>query len=129
MKFRTGIDIVEIKRIENLINEYGDKFLNRVYTEQEINYCNNKNVNKYESFAARFSAKEAVFKAISELLDNKFDMEWKNVEIVNNENGRPSVVLSEELLEKIGNANLQIDISLSHSNISAIASVVVLIEE
>lgn len=129
MKIKTGIDIVEIKRIENLINDYGDKFLNRIYTKQEIEYCNSKNVNKYESYSARFSAKEAVFKAISELLDSKFDMEWKNVEIVNNENGRPSVVLSEELLRKIGNVNLQIDISLSHSNTSAIASVVVLIEE
>ena len=128
MKFRTGVDIVEIKRIENLINEYGDKFLNRVFTPQEIEYCNNKNVNKFESYAARFSAKEAVFKAISELLDNKFDMEWKNVEIVNDENGRPHVLLSNELLEKIGNVELQMDISLSHSNTSAIASVIVCID-
>ena len=65
MKITCGTDIIEVKRIKDAINKKGDKFLNKIYTPFEIEYCNSKNSMKYQHFAARFAAKEAIFKAIS----------------------------------------------------------------
>ncbi|MCW8823989.1 MAG: holo-ACP synthase, partial [Ignavibacteriaceae bacterium] len=59
-----GIDIIEIDRIKKSIERYGDKFLDKVFTQGEINYCNKK-FNKYQHYAARFAAKEAVYKALA----------------------------------------------------------------
>ena len=71
MKVTTGIDIIEVERIKEAILEVGDSFLNRIYTEKEIEYCNKSIAMKYQHFAARFAAKEAVFKAISEYIDGR----------------------------------------------------------
>ena len=59
----TGIDIAEVPRIADAIARYGDRFLNKIYTEGEIRYCQSK-ANKAERFAARFAAKEAAMKAL-----------------------------------------------------------------
>ena len=120
MKIRTGVDIIEIERIKQSIEETDGKFCERVYTQKEIEYCESKKAQKYQHYAARFAAKEAVFKAISQLLDNKFDIEWKDIEILNDENGRPYV----NLLKKDINID-DIDISISHCKTYAVASVVV----
>ena len=64
MQIKTGIDIIEVNRIKEAIQDLDEKFLKRVYTNYEIEYCNSKNNMKYQHFAARFAAKEAVFKAI-----------------------------------------------------------------
>ena len=74
MKLTCGTDIIEINRIKEAIENLGDKFINRVFTEKEIKYCEEKNVMKYQHYAARFAAKEAVFKAISKKLDDKFSI-------------------------------------------------------
>lgn len=58
-----GIDIIEIDRIKETIEKYGERFLNKVYTKDELDYCLKKN-NKFQHLAARFAAKEAVFKAM-----------------------------------------------------------------
>ena len=84
MDIKTGIDIIEVSRIKDNIESYGDKFLNRVFTKNEIEYCNSRNVQKYQSYAGRFAAKEAVFKALSENLDNKFDFKITNYTISDN---------------------------------------------
>jgi len=121
MKIKTGIDIIEIERIKNGIEETSGKFCERVYTEKEIEYCESKNVQKYQHYAARFAAKEAVLKAISQLLESKFDIEWKDIEIINDEEGRPFVNLLKQGL------NIDsIDISISHCKTYAVASVVVI---
>ena len=120
MKIRTGIDIIEIERIKQSIEDTNGKFCERVYTEKEIQYCESKNVQKYQHYAARFAAKEAVLKAISQLLESKFDIEWKEIEILNDESGRPYV----NILKKDVNIN-DIDISISHCKTYAVASVVV----
>ena len=65
MQIKSGIDIIEVERIKSSIDEIGDNFLDRVYTENEIQYCESKKKNKYQSYAARFAVKEAAFKAIS----------------------------------------------------------------
>ena len=59
-----GIDIIEIDRIKTSIETYGNRFLSKIYTPIEIDYCNSK-ANKFQHFAARFAAKEAVYKALA----------------------------------------------------------------
>ena len=123
MQVKTGTDIIEVERIKESIEKLGDKFLNRVFTEKEIKYCEEKKLTKYEHYAARFAAKEAIFKAISPLLDNKFSIDWTNIEILNDNQGRPYAVMSKENLK-----NINIDISLSHIKEYALATAVALLE-
>ena len=125
MKVECGIDIIEVKRIEDAIESLNDKFLNKVYTPKEIEYCDSKNKMKYQHYAARFAAKEAIFKAVSKQLDDKYSVCWKDFEIVNDEQGRPSVNLLNIDMKKIEN----IDISISHCKSYATANAVVLFKE
>lgn len=115
-----GTDIIEIKRIKQSIEKIGESFIKRIYTPNEIEYCESKNESKYQHYAVRFAAKEAIFKAVSKALDNKFSMEWKNVEILNDENGRPTIKFINFIVEGLK----EIDISISHSKEYAIAMVV-----
>lgn len=119
MKISCGTDIVEIERIKKSIENIGEKFINKIYTEKEIEYCESKKGQKYQHYAARFSAKEAIFKAISKKIDNKLD--WKSFEILNDLNGKPSVNLKYKI-----NEIEDIDISISHCKDYAIATVVVI---
>lgn len=133
MKVTTGIDIIEVERIKEAILEMGDSFLNRIYTEKEIEYCNKSEVMKYQHFAARFAAKEAVFKAISEYVDGRKDVIWKDIEIINSESGKPEINV-DKLKENINKAGdnvrlINIDVSISHIRDFAVASAVVLIEK
>lgn len=123
MKVTCGTDIIEIERIKKSIEETGNKFLERVYTIQEIKYCESKKVQKYQHYAARFAAKEAVFKALSQQINDKYSICWKDIEIINDEQGRPSVnVLG------VDTKNIQnIDLSMSHCKDYAVANVVVTI--
>jgi len=120
MHITTGIDLIEVKRIQNMIEEYGEKFLNKVYTEQEIAYCEKKGKTKYQHYAARFAAKEAVYKALSK--NNFKSIEWKEIEILNDPNGRPK--MNEKKIQ-----GYAIDISLSHLEEFAMANAVVVKEE
>lgn len=120
MQIYTGIDIIEVERIKQNIEQHGDVFLNRIFTKNEIEYCESKNLNKYQSYAGRFAVKEAVFKAISKLLTNKYEICWKDIEVINDENGRPVAhILNSNFF------NYKIDISISHINIIAVANAVV----
>lgn len=123
MEIKCGIDIIEVERIKESIETLGDNFLNKIYTKGEIEYCNSKNTMKYQHFAARFAAKEAIFKAISSILENKFEISWKNVEILVDENGRPKVYFIGVEFPKIQS----IDISLSHLKEYAIANCTVIL--
>lgn len=120
MHIKTGTDIIEIDRIRESIESTDGKFCERVYTKKEIEYCESKKTQKYQHYAARFAAKEAVFKAISELLQNKYQINWQDIEILNDENGRPYVNLSKEI-----KGVETIDISISHCKSYAIANVIV----
>ena len=123
MKVKTGIDIIEVSRIKKSIKRFNNRFLNKIYTEKEIQYCNSKK-NKYENYAARFAGKEACFKAISSILENKYSINWKDIEIINDENGKPFINLYKQFAE-----SFDIDISLSHIKNYACASVVLTIYE
>ncbi len=125
MKVFTGTDIIEINRIKDSIENIGERFIREIFTKSEIDYCENRKSAKYQHYAARFASKEAIFKAVSKLLDNKFQLSWKNVEILNDESGRPYInFIDTNINEKIED----IDISISHCKEYAVANVVIICE-
>lgn len=122
MKITCGTDIIEIERVKESIENVGTKFIERVYTEKEIEYCESRKKQKYQHYAGRFAAKEAAFKAISKILDDKYSVCWKDFETINDGQGRPSIILHNINTEKIQS----IDVSISHCKEYAIANVVIL---
>ena len=123
LKVLTGTDIIEISRIKQSIETLGENFKNKIYTEKEIEYCESKKNAKYQHYAARFAAKEAIFKAISELLNDKHEMSWKDAEVLNDINGKPRITFTNNSLqEKIES----IDISISHCKEYAVANVAII---
>lgn len=110
-----GIDIIETKRIKKLIKN--KKFLNRVFSKEEIEYCENKK-NKEQHYSARFAAKEAVWKALS----GRYSIPLKNIVIKNIQNGKPQVVIKDKKLNK-----LKIEVSLSHTKEYAVAVALVIL--
>ena len=122
MKITCGTDIIEIDRIKQSIEDLGDKFLKRVYTDREIEYCEGKNMQRYQHYAARFAAKEAAFKALSQYLNDSYSIEWKDIEVENSKSGRPKLKIN-----KISMKNIEsMDISISHCKKYAVATVTVL---
>lgn len=117
MKTLVGTDIIEVHRIEEALKN--KKLIKKIYTENEINYCENK-INKYQHYAVRFAGKEAVYKAISPILTNKTDIMWKNIEICKDESNRPFVRLVNTKIK-----NIDIDISLSHIKELALATAII----
>lgn len=124
MKIKCGTDIIEIDRIKDSIDNIGNSFVNRVYTENEIKYCESKKKQKYQHYAARFAAKEAVFKALSERIEDKYSICWKDIEIINNSQGKPYVNLVSNYDKEIE----QIDLSMSHCKEYAVANVVIVLK-
>ena len=123
MKITCGTDIIEIGRIKDSIEDMGERFLERVFTKKEIEYCESRRNQKYQHYAGRFAGKEAVFKAISQKIKDKYEIGWKNIEIINDENGRPSVHLVDIEIQGMD----EIDISISHCKQYATANVVAMI--
>ena len=123
MKILTGTDIIEINRIKESIESLGETFKNKIYTKNEIEYCESKKNVKYQHYAARFAAKEAIFKAVSKLLNDKYEISWNNAEIVNDKCGKPSVnFINTAIVDKIES----LDISISHCKEYAVANVVII---
>ncbi len=117
MTHHIGIDIVEIARIEGAIARWGESFLQRVYTESELRLYHKKP----SSLAARFAGKEAVIKALS--LRGK-RIGWREIEILSEPNGKPSVHLHGKAQNQAKDLGLDsLAISLSHSREYAIAFV------
>lgn len=112
-----GVDIIETKRIAKTIDRFGDHFLERVYTPEEIDYCNGR----VPSLAARWAAKEAVAKALGTGIG---DVGWRDIEIVNDTRQFPSVELhgpAREVADRRGIATFII--SMSHTQDYAVAFV------
>ena len=114
---KCGTDICSVERMKESIERWGDKFIERIFTKKEIEYCEKRKLKKYESYAARFAGKEAVYKAISPSKEE--DGCFTEVEILNTENGSPYVVLHGGLA-KIAKEKI-IEVSLSHEKEYAIA--------
>jgi holo-[acyl-carrier protein] synthase len=116
-----GTDIIEIERIKASINRFGESFLKKIFTDNEIRYCHSK-ANKYQHYAVRFAAKEAIYKAFP--TEGQKRLNWQTVEVSIDNQGRPSVkfLKSATELPKMG---YEINISLSHSNSYAICVAIV----
>lgn len=89
--FGIGSDVVEVERIKNAIENH-PRFLKKIWTENEIQYCESKNANRFQSYASRFAGKEAVAKSLHQGL-GKF-LFFNEIEILDNEFGYPFAVLS-----------------------------------
>ncbi|GAB4455136.1 MAG: holo-ACP synthase [Anaerolineae bacterium] len=113
-----GVDIIETRRIQRSIARFGDRFLRRVFTPQELAYCQGR----VPSLAARWAAKEAVAKALGTGIG---DVSWHEIEVVSNLRQQPSVKLhgtAANLAKQLQITSLQI--SLSHTKAYAVAFVV-----
>jgi holo-[acyl-carrier protein] synthase len=118
-----GIDIIEIDRIRTSITRWGDHFLNRIYTDTEIDLYGSK----LGSLAVRFAGKEAAFKALG---GSGFGLSWREIEIITGAGGRPEVRLYGKAHERAFNLGLTgLEISLSHSKENGIALVIGIREE
>jgi len=125
MIFGIGIDTIEVPRIERTVAEYRGQFLNRIFTDDEIAYCNFRKFHA-EHFAARFAAKEAFAKAIGTGIRRGFI--WKEVEVRKEYSGKPMVALHGSMIEKVGKIvgeSYQIQLSLTHTKNIAEAMVVI----
>jgi holo-[acyl-carrier protein] synthase len=116
----TGVDIIEIKRIAKSIERLGQHFLDRLFTHKEQAYCLRYQASE-RHFAGRFAAKEAISKAIGTGIGE--ELGWHDVEILNDDNGRPYVVLSDSIKSVCGDA--QISVSISHNHEQAVAFAIV----
>jgi len=122
MNFEHGTDIVEVSRIKKAI-EASDRFRNKVFTENEIIYCESRKA-KYQSYAVRFAAKEAFLKALGTGWAN--GIRWSDIEILNDASGKPFVSLYSVAKDIFDTNNYQkVCVSLSHTKDTAIASVII----
>ena len=118
----TGVDITEVERIADAMERFGQRFLNRVFTPGEIEYCHSKK-NIAERLAARFAAKEAAMKAIGTGL--RRGVTWHDVEVTREPGGRPTLLLTGKAREFANRMGVQRSaISLSHTEQWAIAQVI-----
>jgi holo-[acyl-carrier protein] synthase len=116
-----GIDIVEIERIRRLIEEHGERFLDRVFTAGEQAYCRANKKRTLEHYAGRFAAKEAVLKVLG--TGWRGGIAWTDVEIVKDPSGQPKVVLSGECARIATELRIsRWHVSISHIETHATAS-------
>ena len=121
-----GIDMVDCKRLGDAVQRHGDRFLNRIYTPSELDYCMGRKRER-EHLAGRFAAKEAVLKVLGTGLVR--GMKWTEIEVINEPSGRPVVTLSGKVLETARGQGIQtVLISISHIDTHAIASAIALDE-
>ncbi len=111
----SGIDITEVRRLKEAVEKWGDVFLTRIFTAQELENAK-KRVSIYQHLAGRFAAKEAVFKALG---DEKLN--WKDIEIINDKKGKPCC----RILNKMGKGK-KVQVSISHVKSYAVASAIVI---
>ena len=126
MIYGNGIDIIDIKRIRRVIRKYGNRFKKRCFSDNEIERSD-KRLNSVESYAKRYAAKEACAKALGTGLAR--GVFWKDIEVVNNQYGKPFIKLhgKARIIFKNMNktSNTQIEVSLSDEKKYAIANVTI----
>ncbi|MFZ0685837.1 MAG: holo-[acyl-carrier-protein] synthase [Terriglobales bacterium] len=118
----TGVDIAEVHRIRESFERFGDRFLRRIFTDGEIRYCERK-ANRFESYAARFAAKEAGMKALGTGWSR--GVRWRDIEVVRPKGQRPTLQFHGEaaaIAAKLGAKNIAL--SLTHTSEEALAHVI-----
>lgn len=121
-----GIDIVDVARIESALSRFGERFLNRVFNEAEVFYCQSMKKPAVH-LAARFAAKEAVSKAFGTGIGA--EMGWRDIEVVRNDRGEPLIVMhgnGERTADARGATKVLV--SLSHTDLYAAANALVVAE-
>jgi len=119
----TGIDIVEVERVKALKDKWQDRFLNKLFTDQELAYANGKKFSA-QHLAARIAIKEAVIKAVSDD-DKKTLGNWKDIEVANDKSGRPFVNLYGVFAQYKKERKIsQVIIGASHTHKYAVASAI-----
>lgn len=127
MRIYQGIDIVGVKRIQQIAEKQKLAFLKRVFTPEEIKYCGVRRM-KYEHYAARFAAKEAFIKAVSEI--SAIALPLNEIEVSRHATGKPFIKLSAALRKKLPLPQTAvIELSLSHERDYAVASVLIIVPE
>jgi holo-[acyl-carrier protein] synthase len=117
-----GIDIAEVPRVQDAIQRFGERFLERVFTPGERRYCDSK-ANRVERYAARFAAKEAAMKALGTGWNH--GVRWRDCEVVRMPGGRPTIHFhgkAAEFAVKLGVKNAAL--SITHTKEQAIAQVI-----
>ena len=118
-----GIDVVDVKRIEKIAARLDEKFLNRVFTEEEIKYCLSKK-NKFQHFAGRFASKEAFLKAIGIGLFRGYQL--KDIEVRNEKSGKPFIVKNDKIKKVLTHLNAEnIYISITHIKEVSVSTVII----
>lgn len=113
-----GVDVIEIERVAATLARFGDRFLERVFTEGETAYCRGR----APQLAARFAAKEAVMKALG---TGTRGVGWREVEVTRKRTGEPGIALHGRAAERAARLGIdRIAVSLSHSRHYAVASVI-----
>ncbi|MEY3387072.1 MAG: hypothetical protein RIR53_1883, partial [Bacteroidota bacterium] len=116
-----GTDVVDVPRIKAAYDQYGERFLSKIFTETEIAYCDRFGETRFLHYAARFAAKEAFSKAIKTGMRD--GMSFKLVGIINEPSGEPRLELFGAMLERWGSYTCHV--SLSHTGTVALAVVVI----
>jgi holo-[acyl-carrier protein] synthase len=117
-----GIDVIVISRVRKVLERHPDRFLQRVYTPEEVAFCRGR----VHELAARFAAKEAVMKALG---TGARGLAWREIEILPNRRGKPLVYLHGAARKRGQTIGMRgIDISLTHEGDLAIAAVVGMVE-
>ena len=120
-----GVDIVNIKRMESAVGRWGRRFLERVFTGEEIDSCYRK-AQPYASLAVRFAAKEAFIKAVGFLKDGKTKITFRDIEIVNRASGAPEIKKAGRLAAALSDSGIEnIHLSLSHEKEYGIAMILI----
>ena len=121
LKIRQGIDIVSVERLEAAAQRHGDRFLDRIFTPEERAYCESKRF-KYEHYAARFAAKEAMMKAVEIRRQNRF--RFREIEVRRRPTGKPEIYLSSESSKRFGlPQGVRTELSMAHERAYAVSFV------
>lgn len=120
-----GVDLVEVKRVQRALEDpkIGLRFRERVYTEAEISYCEDRGRGKYQSYAGRFAAKEAVMKAMGTGWGKRVN--WRDIEILPAPGGKPEVTLraqTSDFARQLG--IIRLSLSITHTHEHAVAYVI-----
>lgn len=122
MQMRQGVDIISVERLEQAARRHGERFLNRIFTSEERAYCETKRF-KYEHYAARFAAKEAMMKAMEIRRKNRF--RFREIEVRRRPTGKPEIFLAPESRSRFGlPQKTQIELSMAHERGYAVSFVV-----
>ncbi len=119
-----GVDVIECPRLKKMLDHHGDRLLQRVFTPHEQAYCQ-QHKERMQHLAGRFAAKEAVLKALGTGMRGQ--MKWTDVQIANNDLGKPEIVLSGESAAVAARMGVtRVLISISHTREHAVASAIAL---